>query len=1216
MNTIAELFEKPIDRTIEEVIKVDQTNENAVRTELEEYIATESIRSQFADVYREIAEGASKPREGIGMWISGFFGSGKSSFAKILGYTVANTKVGTTTAAAMFKRVAGDAKISALLDSINTRIPFESVIFDVSMDRGVRVGNERLTEIMYQALLRKLGYAEDLDLAELEITLEGDGKLALFESTFEELYGKDKPWSERRRRGLAANEAGAVLSNLDPATYPAADSYARASKGKADISPNKLAQRAFELMARRHPGKALIFIIDEVGQYVSRSVEKMLDLQAVVQAFGVEGRNRTEAKQAVSPAWIVVTSQEKLEEIVNALDSKKIELARLQDRFRLTVDLKQSDISTVTSERVLKKKSEASALLEKLFTSREDSFKGCTTLERTSRNVPVESENFCSLYPYVPYQVELSIDIVAGLRLKRGAHRHVGGSNRTIIKQAQQMMINDRTKLGEKPIGTLVTLDLVYELLYMGNLLPTEVTREVDAVAARFPENEMALKVIKAIALLEPVKDLPRTKHNLAVVLHPAIESQPLTLAVEAALNVLEQAQFIRQTDEGYKLLTNQEKNWESRRSGIDPRPTDRNRIHRDLIKDIFSEPKIRAFRYKELRPFRVALRVDGETVDADGEIPLNISLTSADEQKGTLAEARNQSASTASELYWVATFDDEIRAQVAEIHRSNEMIAEHDRLGAQNRLTTEESACLADEKTRRDKVRRRLRQLFLASVEGGTSFFGGVQHDATGLGSGLVSAVHALLGLAIPSLYPKIEIGVLPLAGNEPDKFLSSSNLTGLPDVFYNDSASRALVVKQSNRLVPNLGCDLCREILDYLNREHAYGNRVTGKMLITHFSGLGYAWDQESIRLGVAILFRGGAVEVTHQGRKYRSYSEPAVRPPFTKNPDFRAASFSPRETLDLKVLASAARMYEEITGKDVNIEEGAIAEALKAIASADLAKLVPMEARFTALKLPGGTAVRDQLNWVTGILEMPADDCVKTLAGDGKAYLVGRQRVAKLDKLATDANIQTIANARRILAEQWPHLVSCQPDEELTKCAETLHCLLQSETALEEIESIRLDAETIATCYQAIYTSAFEKRRKSYGEALDEVKGHPDWLTLAERYAEQPSQLASLIAPLAQPAEAELDLPPGSTTCRRTGAALGQLQSDFEAVEAIARHVLRKVMDLAAPPEEKPERIPVARLYPGRITNADELNAFVAALRERLEKALAQGSTIILE
>jgi hypothetical protein len=77
-----------------------------------------------------------------------------------------------------------------------------------------------------------------------------------------------------------------------------------------------------------------------VGQYVSRSVDKILDLQAVVQAFGREGKNRVVRKQAIAPCWIIVTSQEKLNEVV---DSKKIEPARLQDRFPLPIDLKQSE---------------------------------------------------------------------------------------------------------------------------------------------------------------------------------------------------------------------------------------------------------------------------------------------------------------------------------------------------------------------------------------------------------------------------------------------------------------------------------------------------------------------------------------------------------------------------------------------------------------------------------------------------------------------------------------------------------------------------------------------------------------------------------------------------------------------------------------------------------------------------------------------------------
>ena len=717
MNKIGELFEKPIDRTIEEVIKVDQTDESAVRTEIEEYIATDSIRDQFVEVYRELASGPARPREGIGIWVSGFFGSGKSSFAKILGYTVANRKLGKTTAADLFKKTVNDRRVSESLDSITTRIPFHSIIFDVSTDRGVRIANDRLTEIMYRALLRELGYPEDFDLAELEITLEGDGRLEAFERKFKELHGGE--WQKRRQLGLAINEASAVLNKLDSKTYPSADSYAQSvGKGRADIDPNRLARRAFELMKRRQPNKALLFVIDEVGQYVSRSVDKMLDLQAIIQAFGVEGKNRTERREAPSPCWIVVTSQEKLDEVVTALDSKRIELARLQDRFRILVDLKQSDISEVTSERVLKKKREATELLSKRFEPNSGRIQQCCTLERTSRNLDIDRAIFARLYPYLPYQIDLSIDIVAGLRLKRGAHRHVGGSNRTIIKQAQQLMINDRTNLADAPIGTFVTLDKIYELLYLGNLLPVEVTREVDSVADRFRKNGLVQKVAKAIALLESVKDLPRTPLNIAVVLHPSVDAQPMTKDVEAALAELERAQFVRQSEDGYKLLTVQEKNWETKRNGIEPREADRNRIHRELVRDILSDPKLRAYQYKDLRGFHTSVSVDGESVDAEGEVPLNFVLCSKEEAPSAEVQARTESGTKRDELFWVATLTNEIRDDVTELYRSREMVSEYDRMAAQQRLAGEESACLSDEKSRREPIHRAVRAKLLASIE------------------------------------------------------------------------------------------------------------------------------------------------------------------------------------------------------------------------------------------------------------------------------------------------------------------------------------------------------------------------------------------------------------------------------------------------------------------------------------------------------------------
>jgi hypothetical protein len=1218
MNKIKELFIKDIDRTIEEVIKVDQSNDSAVRIELDEYIATDYIREQYRRVYEEIASGAAKPREGIGIWVSGFFGSGKSSFAKILGYTVANRSVGGQSAASLFKPNLEDPKACALLDSITTRIPFHSVIFDVSMDRGVRVANERITEILYKQLLGALDYSEDFDLAELEITLEHDSRLTAFEDTFQKLHGK--PWKQRRLLGLAVNEASAALHKLDPQTYSSADSYAKGigKGGRADIDANKLAARAFELAARRRPGSALIFIIDEVGQYVSRSVEKMLDLQGVVQAFGVEGRNRVERKQAVSPCWIVVTSQEKLDEVVNALDSKKIELARLQDRFRVTVDLKQSDIAEITRRRVLDKTKPAIEVLKKLYAENSGRLDDFTKLERTTRQAGLTAESFIGLYPYLPYQIDLCVDIVAGLRLRRGAHRHVGGSNRTIIKQVQEMLINPRTNLGNQLIGALVTLDRVYELLYLGSLLPSEVSREIDEAARHPARNDMAIKVLKAIALLDPVKDLPRTPHNLAVVLYPAVNSPSILPAVKEAIKVLEADQLIRNSEEGYKLLTSQEKNWDTRRNGHDPREADRNRIRRELLKEVFADPKLRAYRFDDLKNFRSTLTIEGETVESDGDIPLNLLIAySLDGRAERLREAREESTSRRDDLFWVLTETPEIQDLTTEVFRSRTMVEEFDRLASQQRLSPEESSCLSEEKNRRDTHTRNLRTKLAEAVRGGTGFFQGVQHDSAALGITLVEVFHRLFDKAVPSLYSKLEIGVLALDGNEPEKVLTAVNLNGLPPVFHHDRPERSLVIQQSGKYVPNLGSDLTREIFDYLRKEHAYGNKVTGKMLETRFAGLGYGWERDAIRLALALLFRGGAVEVTHQGRKHRNYSDPASRPPFVNNPAFRAASFAPRETLDLKVLAKAAQAYEEITGKDVNIEEGDIAQAFKQVASQDREKLLPVVARLQALKVPGWETAKAHLDWVDGILEMAPDDCVRTLSGEGKAFLDGRKQTAALESLASEENLKTLERARRVLDQQWPLLATRNPTAELSESAAAAVSLLGSDEALRQLTKISQAIQPLTTEYVRLYRSTFEQREEAFRTAVDHVKGLADWTLFIEDPEASASEQTRLLAPLASRLSGLTtpELSAGETVCRRTGASVPQMESDLAAVEGLSREVVRRLQEWVEP-EEKIERFRVAQHFSGKITTEEELDTAMNDLRGKLSKLLSQGVKIVLE
>ena len=695
MKTIGELLNRDLSHRIEEIIKVDQHDEESVYTEISEYVATDGIKKQFQKIFKAIAEAPAEPTEGIGVWISGFFGSGKSSFAKLLGYVLSNRTVLSKPAAELFKKQLDDTHLCNLIDSVNARIPTEVIMFDVSVDRAVRTSSERIAEIMYTVLLRQLGYAEDYDVAELEIELEKENRLDEFSIKCFELYKIE--WKAVRKGAQKLSRASEILHRLNPGTYPSADSWAKTIReDKTDITVGKFVERTFELCSRRRPGKALVFIIDEVGQYVARSAEKIEDLRAVVEQFGKYGKNLLKAKKIVAPVWVIVTSQEKLDEVVSALDSKKVELAKMQDRFNHRIDFAPNEIREVATKRVLSKKTAAIPVLNKLFQQSQGQLNASCHLERTSRKSDISEQDFIHFYPYLPHFVELSIDIMSGIRLQPGAPRHLGGSNRTIIKQTYEMLVSDRTNMAAAPIGSLVTMDKIYELVE-GNLA-NEKQKDISDIKSRFKDDkelgDYVVRVAKKICLLEFVRDLPRTEENISALLVDGIGKPSPIEKVKKSIEKLIAADFVIQKEDGYELLTPTDKNWQKEKKGfLDPKPRDRNEIVRTTIEEIFDDPRLKTYRYRDLKNFKISLSVDGVDLGESGHIPFAI-LTSDDIQTlpSKIAEIREESRQDAkrTQIYWVFSLTNELDELVANLFASREMIRKYDQLRSQNRITSE----------------------------------------------------------------------------------------------------------------------------------------------------------------------------------------------------------------------------------------------------------------------------------------------------------------------------------------------------------------------------------------------------------------------------------------------------------------------------------------------------------------------------------------------
>jgi len=1248
MEKIRDLLSRDLSEPIEEVIKLDQQDELTVYDEITDYIATDRIKQQYWEVLKAIADAPGDPTEGVGVWISGFFGSGKSSFAKNLGYILANRTLKGTPAAQLFiqqlqQQSPTDPLVSRIADTvgyINSRFDAHVIMFDVRVDQAVRRATEPIAEIMYTVLLRELDYAQDYDVAELEIELEAEGRLADFVRACAELYGDQVAvapaesvpatlsgvsaetyavWQRVRKGAQRIQRTSAVLDQIDPTTYPTSDSWAGSLQAETDITIRNLVDRTFELTARRRPGCAVIFIVDEVGAYVAQSAEKIENLRAVVEHFGQEGKNRVLANKVVAPVWVIVTSQEKLDEIVSAIDDKRVQLSRLQDRFKIRIDMAPADIREVATKRVLAKTTDGEKLLRQRYDQAAAILQTHTRLERTARHSEVEREDFVQFYPYLPHFVDLSIDIVSGIRLQPGAPRTFGGSNRTLIKQAYEMLVSDRTALADAAVGALVSLDLIFDLIE-GNL-SSEKQKDLTDITQRWPDDPWPARTAKAIALLEYVRDLPRTEANLAAVLYRQLGGDSPLPEVQRAVDLLRNAQFIRHTEHGWKLQTAQEKSWIAERNAHSPNPRERNDIVEDQLRRIFSEPALTRYRYKNpsaplgtsLRNFRVGVAWDGRSITSgEAQIPLVLRVADGPDAFQEANEAaRDESRKVKTEIFWVMSLTDEIDDLVAELYRSKQMVGKYTQLRAQGKISKEEGASLEAEKTEALRLEERLKERLERAMAGGQGFFDGVSRPGADLGHTLGEILKGLFGHAVPGLYPKLEMGARPLKGNEAEEILKAANLNGLPKVFYTPPDGLELVVKEGNKYVVNPEAPIAKEMAGYLAREHSYGNKVTGRTLESHFGGIGYGWELEILWLVLASLLRGGTIEVTYQGRRYRNHLDPQVRTPFGGTNAFRAASFAPRKAPDLQTLVAAARRYEELTGEEVDVEESAIAHAFQRLARLELEALLPLEATVRAHNIPLIDVLQEYHNTLQTVLNSASDDCVNMLAGEGASFQATRDQVATIRKATDEKGLARLRRMRVAVQQVWPTLEAEGIDADLTEPVQAMRERLQDGSFYQASAELDKALAALETAYRKLYRERHDQRQAAFGRAVDEVKSQPNWPLVPEEMQ------APTLRPLADRAEHGLALPEGTLVCQMCGASLAQMASDLAAVTVLRSNVLLRVQQLTAP-EEKIERLRVADVagVGKALETPEDVEGLLVELRDHLLKLIASGIKVVLE
>ncbi len=1179
LKLIKELFARGIDRDIREVIKVDQTDELVIRGEIEEYIVTKTILSNFVEILEAYSAAPNKPSDRMAIWISGFFGSGKSSFAKLLGLALANRQLGADTTSDLLAKHIGDPKVQVLIRTVVEKIPTSAVIFDVATERGVMHGNQMLTEIMYRQLLEHLGYAADLDLAELEITLEGEGRLDEFKAAYKRLYPK-KDWDKSKNLiAFAMNEASRVMHDLEPETYSSPDSWIRGARERADVSPNHLADRCKELTARRGENRNLVFVIDEVGQFVARTVNKMLDLQGIVQALGRVGQGKF---------WVVVTSQEKLNELVGGLDDSRVELARLMDRFPLQVHLEPNDISEVTSKRVLAKTAEAEKQLADLYEANRGSLTANTNLTADIRLPQVVRQNFIDLYPMLPFQVDFVIHVVSGLRTQGGAGRHVGGANRTVIKLAQQLLAHPKVGLGDHEIGQLVTSEHIYDLVR--DNIDSTIRDKIDRLATEV-SHPFAQKVAKAICLLQFVKSIHRNAENIAATLYPGVGGDSVRASVDQALQALIEAHKIRLGDDGYRIPTPTEDDWETQRAGLKPKRADANVILRETMEKLWQPQPTHTL--LGTRVFKGSLFLDGrERVKGDLDFQIRLAEDDKSDYERLKNELRPQSQVETSTMFWIIPISEQIDKEVTEVFRSKEMITKKER-GAQ---TAAETRLLSEEGRRRDNHRAEVRRLMERAALTSVAYFGGKDRSPDENDATVIKAAEGMMAKALPEVFDSFAEGATRVSKRDLEALLNSEDLRGLPSVF----TELKLLRNEGGSVVLETDSGPLAEMLTWINNKSDYGINPTGKALEAEFGGIPYGWDVDVIKLFALSLLRSGQVTVTSQGVTIESVVDLGAIDAFTNNTKFRACTFRPKKVLDFAEIVKAGSAFEQTFGEKIgSLTQEEVARAIREKAISCQRDLRTVHSMLDRHHLPGGELFTTSISQMEEISAANEEETILSFAGGHAKLKDALSRAADISKTIAEPQLHILSLAQTVQSHHWPFLANepSTSDQDRQK-AEELADLMQRETFYRELPKIDQASNHLEKLYRAAFTGAVQERCESYVVAGEQLKATAGWDQLEEGQQNR----------IAEPLLSRMtDKVPESTP-------IPQLRGDVDARDKRLSDAIAEVHRLIE--GDRVVRVKIGGHFSTGIDTEEQLDAALGSLREECLHHIGMNKRILIQ
>jgi len=916
--SIRDLFDpsKDIYRTIEKVITYGAAQEERLRAEISEYVVTDSIEEQFRKLLDRMQLAMETGGENeIGVWVSGFYGSGKSSFTKYLGLAFDNQRtVDGTPFIKHLKDRLHKPQTKALLSTVAQRFPAAVVLLDLASEMLAGATMEDVSTVLYFKVLQWAGYSRNLKVAAFERMVEKDGRTQELHKLIEEAQ-PGASWDRVQNNPLAIDGLiPKIAHEMYPGLFPEAKSFSSSTEGFFQFEDQRV-EEMIDIVRTKSGKENIIFIIDEVGQYVASRENLILNLDGLAKNLKRLGEGKV---------WIISTAQQTLTEDDPraALNSDK--LYKLKDRFPIQIDLESSDIKEICYRRLLGKSASGENELGQLFDTYGQALRHNTKLQDAKYyDANFDRETFINLYPFLPAHFDILLHLLGALAKSTG-----GIGLRSAIKVVQDVLKGEGgTKaMADQPVGWLATTVTLYDELEkdIRRAFPS-IHQAVGKVLTHRGFGELHQEVAKSVGVLQILGNIPVTVQNVASLMQSSVTGTSQLDAIKSTIDELladVDVPLGTEKDGSLVFLSEKLRDIEQERGALALRSVDVRRAFNDALRDAF-DPLPRVNQHGTLAVSSGLKVQTGSSITSlageQNQIQMIVELVSPTDydvaRNRILDDSRSPNGRNVIGL--LARSAQELDDLANEIFRSQRIAELH-----RNEPDQEIRDYCAGQLDRASALSIQLQSKIKQTLQGGSFVFRGQSTAVSALNVDLLEATKKLLGDVAEQVFDRYSEAPVRASTDTAEKFLKVAN----PSAISSSLDPLGLVHTVAGRTTFRNDHKAMISIRDYIDKR----GTVDGKRLLDDFNSDPFGWSPDTTRYVLAAMLMAGEIKLKVSGREVTAAGQQAIDALKTNN-SFKPIGVALRdERPSIEMLGRAAERLTELVGDTVIPLEQEISKA----------------------------------------------------------------------------------------------------------------------------------------------------------------------------------------------------------------------------------------------------------------------------------------------